>query len=83
MSRSTSPPQIKKVKKNGLRQLKSAVIQDIEINKDMDAGSDSSNSQNKSLSIKIEEIDQSAQYKFIENDNLERKKVYNLNNMSR
>jgi hypothetical protein len=51
---------------NGIRLSKSANIDEIENNKDMDAGFDSSNSQNKSLSIKFEGIDQNAQYKFIE-----------------
>lgn len=66
-----------------LKQSKSANIEDIENNKDMDAGSDSSDSQNKSLSIKFEGIDHDAQYKFIENEIHERKKPNYLDNMSR
>ena len=51
---------IQQIKKDikGFRQSKSANIDDIENNKDMDAGFDSSNSQNKSLSIKFEGIEQ-------------------------
>jgi len=49
----------------------------------MDAASDSSNSQNKSLSVKFEEIDQNAQYKFIDNECTERKKINYLDNMTR
>lgn len=62
-----------------MKQSKSANIDD----KDMDAGFDSSNSQNKSLSIKFDRIDQNAQYKFIDNEGQERKKVNYLDNMSR
>ena len=81
-SRLSSPPLIKKVQ-IGLRLSKSANIDDIENNKDMDAASDSSNSQNKSLSVKFEEIDQNAQYKFIDNECTERKKINYLDNMTR
>lgn len=68
-----------------MKQSRSAQISELDSKKDMNAGFDSDNSaNNKSVSIKIESIDQNPHFKFIDNEGHQTKRVNVLmDNLSR